>query len=80
MREFMTRRDVIDYVICHVIFYIAPPNPHTSNNDYRIDARPQAMLPPKDGAEKHDEGEDREKLRRSLENDDTGLPNFVQWS
>lgn len=48
--------------------------------EYRIDANPQMAPPHRDEAEKHDEGEEREKLRRSLENDDTGLPNFVQWS
>jgi hypothetical protein len=51
--------------------------------EYRLDSRPAAAVAPqKETVEKHehDEGEEREKIRRSLENDDTGLPNFVQWS
>jgi len=50
-------------------------------NEYRLDAGPRpAVAHVKEVVEKHDEGEEREKLRRSFERDDTGLPNFVQWS
>ena len=50
-------------------------------NEYRLDQAPQPVVPPvKEVVEKHEEGEEREKLRRSFERDDTGLPNFVQWS
>lgn len=49
--------------------------------EYRLDAAPQPVVAPvKEVVEKHDEGDEREKLRRSFERDDTGLPNFVQWS
>lgn len=49
--------------------------------EYRLDAAPQPLVAPaKEVVEKHDEGEERGKLRRSFERDDTGLPNFVQWS
>lgn len=49
--------------------------------EYRLDAAPQPVVAPvKEVVEKHDEGEERGKLRRSFERDDTGLPNFVQWS
>lgn len=51
--------------------------------EYRLDtypAHPIMAAAHKETVEKHDEGEEREKIRRSLENDDTGLPNFVQWS
>ena len=49
--------------------------------EYRLDAAPLPVVAPvKEVADKHEEGGDREKLRRSFERDDTGLPNFVQWS
>lgn len=49
--------------------------------EYRLDAPAQPIVPPvTEVVEKHDEGNDREKLRRSFERDDTGLPNFVQWT
>lgn len=50
--------------------------------EYRLDVAPQpVVIPPvKEVEDRHDEGEEREKLRRSHERDDTGLPNFVQWS
>jgi len=50
-------------------------------NEYRLDAAPRPAAPVvREVVDKHDEGEEREKLRRSFERDDTGLPNFVQWS
>ena len=48
--------------------------------EYRLDATPQPATAVREVVEKHGEGEEREKLRRSFERDDTGLPNFVQWS
>ena len=49
--------------------------------EYRLDAAPPPIVPPvKETVGKPDEGDEREKLRRSFERDDTGLPNFVQWS
>jgi hypothetical protein len=49
--------------------------------EYRLDAAPHPVAPPvKEVVERHEEGDEREKLRRSFERDDTGLPNFVQWS
>lgn len=49
--------------------------------EYRLDAAPQSVaVPVKEVVEKHDEGDNRGKLRRSFERDDAGLPNFVQWS
>lgn len=49
--------------------------------EYRLDSTPPpAVTPVKEVVEKHDETEEREKLRRSFERDDTGLPNFVQWT
>ncbi|HYD59420.1 MAG TPA: hypothetical protein VEC35_03655 [Noviherbaspirillum sp.] len=49
--------------------------------EYRLETHPaMPSAPQKETAEKHEDGEEREKIRRSLERDDTGLPNFVQWS
>lgn len=49
--------------------------------EYRLETHPSAPpVPQKEIVEKHGEGEERERIRRSLERDDTGLPNFVQWS
>ncbi|OWW22448.1 hypothetical protein [Noviherbaspirillum denitrificans] len=49
--------------------------------EYRLDTSPPPVVAPvKEAVEKHGEGEERDKLRRSFERDDTGLPNFVQWS
>jgi hypothetical protein len=50
--------------------------------EYRLDPPPQPVVAPpvKEVEDRHDEGGEREKLRRSHERDDTGLPNFVQWS
>ena len=51
-------------------------------SEYRLDATPPPVVSPvkEEVVEKHDEGEEREMIRRSFERDDTGLPNFVQWS
>jgi hypothetical protein len=49
--------------------------------EYRLDTSPPPVVAPvKEVVEKHDEGEERGKRRRSFERDDSGLPNFVQWS
>ena len=49
--------------------------------EYRLDAVPAPpVVPPREIIDKHDDGDERESLRRSRESDDTGLPNFVQWS
>lgn len=53
--------------------------------EYRLDAPPpHPVSAPKETEDRHehghDEHEEREKRRRSREDDDTGLPNFVQWS
>ena len=48
--------------------------------EYRLYDKPQTPPTPEREADKRDEGEERGKLRRSIESDDAGLPNFVQWS
>ena len=48
--------------------------------EYRLETNPALATPAKNSPEKHDESEERKKFRRLLENDDAGLPNFVQWS
>ena len=49
--------------------------------EYRLEAVPVSpAVPPREIVDKHDDSDERESLRRSRESDDTGLPNFVQWS
>ena len=52
--------------------------------DRRADCRLNDVLPHPVSRDKevvHEKGDnaEREKLRRSIENDDAGIPNFVQW-
>jgi len=49
-------------------------------NEYRLDAAPPVVMHTKEVVEKHDDLDDRGKIRRSYERDDTGLPNNVQWT
>jgi len=49
--------------------------------EYRLEAVPvPPVVPPREIVHKPEDGNERESLRRSRERDDTGLPNFVQWS
>ncbi|RZI43757.1 hypothetical protein EGT07_08295 [Herbaspirillum sp. HC18] len=48
--------------------------------EYRLTDAPHAPQPEKEAAHDPEDGEERGKLRRSHENDDGGMPNFVQWN
>jgi hypothetical protein len=47
---------------------------------YRLHTDPHGTgAPEKETSERINEGAEREKFRRLMENDDAGMPSFVQW-
>jgi len=49
--------------------------------EYRLEAVPvPPVAPPREIGDKHDASDEKASPRHPRERDDTGLPNFVQWS